>query len=236
VAISAIHDWLAARGTYSLGVQLLNLHGDPSPAQRFIFSLPESPVTRQRLVEALTTLNQAATVARTKHDAKAIADVAEVTPADHRAFQRTLSADPPTDLPPEALPLELRQLRRDLTKAHKELTFLRGLMVKTPDGSELRAIADKVIGLDDFNIRGWRQIEYWRETGNLYHEPDQPPKPTAEELDKANAMKRRQAIRTWLSQRKSTAKNPRPFTPEQMAAKTAELEQLDRLLNGPPES
>ena len=229
MAIAGIHDWLQSKGTFALGVQLLGQHGKLSKAEEFFFSLPESPVNRQRLVASLSKLSEAATSKQKARDKEVIAQVAVVSEYDRLAFERTLSSEPPTDLPVESLPVELRSLRKDMVSIHTEMTLLRGEMSRTPDGWELAAITKKILALDRHNVNGWRRIEYWRETGKFLD--DETPALVVE--DKAHALKRRNAVRVWLSQRSPDAVNPRSFTPEQHTAKKKELEELNTLIDGP---
>ncbi len=232
MAIAAIHDWLAARGTFSLGVELLKQHGSPTKSDLFIFSLPESPVTRQRLIDRLSKLNERATASLVAHESKAIAAVAEFSQADRKAFDRTLVAESATDPTPGSLPPELRELQRDLARVHREMMHLKGIILKTPDGSELQTLAEKLVELDERNAAGWRRIEYWRETGHVLQE-NVAPAPVV--LDIASAKLRRNALRVWFSQRSPKAKNPRPYTPEDWAAKENEMKELNRIIDGPGE-
>jgi|GEM_PF-3888352 hypothetical protein len=220
MAIASIQDWLRLKGPMSMGVELLKLHGKPTAADLFLFDQPESSFSRGRLERALRDLNDQAIHTIAAAPAPATPGPAEPLEHELAALKHSLRQEPPRDIPEEALPLELQPLRRQLKYMHQEMLMLRGMMVKVPDGSELRDIADKVVALHDEIRSGWRRIEYYRATGKLL--ADSPPATNTVEL-----MRELRAISVWLSQRKSGA---RKSTTEQIEAKQARKRVVEQLL------
>jgi hypothetical protein len=224
--ISVIHNWLVTRGPFDVGVALLKKYGDPTDAELLLFGMRESPFSREKLVAALRTVNDAAhapTIVKRRsspRDGQLI--TSREADIEENAFNRSLT-DPKDQVQEELLPADLRPLRRQLTEQWREYTFLRGTMVNLPAGMELRSTAGKVIHLRAQIRKGWRIIEHWRQTGHVVKVSEEV-KPN----DPVSLMKRKNALEVWLSQRRTGA---RKGTAEAIAAKQKELSEVKALLN-----
>lgn len=198
MAIAAIHHWLSVNGAFEAGVELLKLHGKPSSAELFLFGLGDSPAARFKLTQALRKLNDGAVEAVLAHHATA-QPTEQPSPSEERLLQLSAGRDVPSDLPEDVLPVSLRPLRRELKELHQEMTMKRGIMVKTPDGHELRDIASEVVSLQRRIKHGWHIIQFWRDTRKVLKR-DEP------SFDLGQMLTERQRLRVWLSQRRSGAR------------------------------
>lgn len=226
MAIAAIHSWLLADGPYDEGVRLLERYSALSSPARAFYALGESPAGRKRLRRQLQEINSGSDE-RVKHVHQATAAIAQAQQrapapeAEQRAFSSSTLPEPPADLSEDVLPEPLRPLRRKLTELHKQRLVLRGMLIKTPDGSELRELAENIVEISNEIRDGWRRIELWRATGTVMLQRSSLP-------DLAEAQQERQRIRTWISQRRSGG---RTCTPDQMQSKLARLAELDKLIH-----
>lgn len=206
------------------GVELLKEHGKPSATDLFLFDLPESPYAREKLRAALLGINGDA-----KKEVNAVRSrPARVAPVvqdriQEAAAARSLRGEPGTDLPEHSLPEKLRPRRRELVQWHNELKFLRGRLLATPNGMELRELADRIVSLRKKITAGWLVIETWRATGDVTLDPD----PAS---DHAALIKERLAIRVRLSEHKH---GKRVLNEAVLADKTQRLAAIDLILNGP---
>lgn len=230
MAISSIHDWLATRGPFKRGVELLKLHGDPDD-DYFLFSLPESPFSREKLVAALEEINLNAAPGQGVKRRPSPGDGRLITSReeDIETNAHLMSLVDPKELIAEGqLPQQLHPLRRELTSKWREKTFLRGTLVNMPDGMELKQTAATVARLGREIKAGWRIIEHWRQTGNIV-KVDERVVPN----DPVTLMKRKSRLEVWLSQHRPSQRKPIPTrnaTPEAIAAKEKELEEVKRLI------
>lgn len=228
MAISHIQSWLASRGPFAIGVDLLKKHGEPTEAELLLFGMKESPFSREKLEAALRAVNDAAAAPHIVKRRTSPRDGQLITSREadihENAFNRSL-ADPKDQVHEEQLPADLRPLRRQLTELWREYAFLRGTLVNLPAGMDLRSTAGKVIHLRAQMRKGWRIIEHWRQTGHVVNVSEEV-KPN----DPVSLMKRRKAIEVWLSQRNPNAPKPRFSSPEAIAAKRKELEEIKQLL------
>lgn len=225
MAIAAIHAWLLADGPYDQGLALLQRYGSLTAPEIAFYRLPESNAGRKRMRRQLQGLHDASDkrVDQVHVATAAIAQAQKPAPppeVEERAFSRSTLPEPPADLTEDQLPEELRPLRRNLTEKHKQRLVLRGMLIKTVDGMELRELAESIEEISKAIRDGWRRIELWRTTGTVMLQRTALP-------DLAEAQVERQRIRTWISQRKSGG---RRYTPQQMEAKTARLAELDKLI------
>lgn len=225
MAIAAILDWLNAKGTFSLGLELLRLHGSPSPTDLYLYQQGESLYTRGKLIRTLQEISARGVpreqAAENEHVPRASVAVDPVSDHEQRAFQTTLRSEPPRDIPAEALPVELQSIRRDLTTWHKEMTFLRGTMLRERDAQELRRIADAVVSLHEQIKRGWNRIEYFRSTGRVLVLAE---KPAANE---AELLRELRSLNVWISQRRHGV---RPCSPEELDQKEQRKAIVTKLL------
>lgn len=228
MAIAAINDWLGNRGAFTAGVLLLRAHGTLSKSEEFIFSLPESPVVRERLTTALRKINGAAAEQLAAAPLPAGLKEDETPEIQNNAFNRSIAKDVVLDFAPETMPPNLRKVVLEIRQAHKEMLVLKGIIINTPPGDELTRLAARAVELDHFNAAGWKQVEFWRATGRELHSTEK----AKATLDRADALKRRQALRTWFSQRKEGAPNRRSFTQEEWNIRQHELDQLNTMLDG----
>lgn len=219
MAIAAIHDWLRVRGTYALGLELLRMHGRPSAAELFLLQQGESPFSRQRMERRLRTVNDAA-IEAVSQVVTVSASPEVVPPHEEEALRLSLADKPPQDMPEEALPPQLQPLRRDLKQWHQEMLILRGMMMKTPDGQELRGIAEQVVELHERIRNGWRVIEYYRATGQVMGATPE------RKVDVVDLTRELRALGVWLSQRKTGARKSSPEQIDQRKARKVVVEQL----------
>lgn len=200
MAITTVSDWLRTRGNFALGVDLLKLHGTPSPAQLLLFAQGEDGFSRQVLETALRAVNEQSAAALPERKAvhPTHAQAPAVSPTEVRAFVRALDPDAGTDIKEHLLPAALRPLRTLLRDKHRSLVFLRGQLTRTPDGIELARIAGEIVRLRRELNAGWMEIEHWRATGRAF--------PRAEEtgtLDRDALKRRLNTVRVRLSEAKS---------------------------------
>lgn len=222
MAIAAIHDWLLVKGTFSLGLELLRVHGKPSATDQFLYSQGETPFSRRKLTIALQELNSRSDVAAA-NIVTPMGAAPHSAPQDYeeRAFHSSLRSEPSREVSVEVLPVELQDLRRDLTSWHKEMTFLRGTMIREREAHALRGIADEVVALHERIKRGWNRIEFYRATGRILEAAK---KPT---MNEAELLRELRSLNVWISQRKH---NVRTCTPEQMKEKEQRKEEVTKLL------
>ena len=226
MAISSIHDWLTRKGEFTHGVDLLKLHGAPTPAQLVLFGMAESTFSRAKLVEALRKVNDAAVVP-SAHRGKVQKPGPVIVPGDEvedRVHKRMLN-NANKDLPIELLPKELRPVRELLKQQWREFTYARGRMENIPDGMHLREAAEHVLDLRQKMRHGWWRIEHWHKTGSIVQTNAQ-----KEITNPVDLLRRERKLSTWLSQRKPGAKNQRRSTPEEFEAKKMELDQVRKLI------
>lgn len=220
MAIAAIHQWLSITGSFEAGLELLKLHGKPSSAELFLFSLGDTPAARLKLTQALRKLNEGAVEAVLAHQASAaLTHTTEApSPNEERLLHLSAGRDVPSDLPEDVLPASLRPLRRELKELHQEMTLKRGIMLKTGDGHELRDIASEIVSLQRRIKHGWHIIQFYRDTGKVLkrEEPS---------MDLAQLLTDRQRLRVWLSQRRSGA---RKSTPEAIRLKEEQLAAIEK--------
>jgi hypothetical protein len=222
VAIASITTWLRARGPFSEGVELLKLHGRPSPADLFIYGLGETSVSRERLTHALSHIHEVTVEATGAHTHSIKATV--VVSPEERAERRTTVDDKAQGVHEDQLPPELRDIRRQISADFRTLSFLRGKASNMPDGMELRQVAMEIADLHDKVRAGWLCIETWRDTGTVITF-----RPT-QEKDREELHKERASIRSQLSPTRIAA---RGTPPEKVEAWRKRLNELDTLLDGP---
>lgn len=228
MSIIAIQDWLNARGDHAAGVSLLRAHATLSRADEFFFSLPESPVLRDRLTSRLRAIIEEAVEQQSRQAAPKSRPMEEpLSPMQDAAFDRSVQAEPVIDFAPETAPASIRALVQRVRAAHKEMLLLKGLLLRTPDGPELTNIASRIVELDHYNAAGWKRIEFWRATGKEIVDAEA----ARATLDKADMVRRRQALRVWFSQRREGAKDRRSFTQEEWDTREAELKDIERKLH-----
>jgi hypothetical protein len=226
MAIANISTWLRNKGAFQDGVELLKLHGNPSPTDLFIFGLPESPMNRGKLEDALRRIDT-----KFVQSTIAAAPVSKTRPrdahdVDERALQRSLQP-PPDTLPELSLPMELRPLRRRLDRLWREKTLLRGSLLSLPNGPQLKATASKVKALGKEIRAGWVVIERWR-THGIIIDMDKAPA-----LDLVALHKKRDSLRVQLSNYKH---GKRKYTPDEVAAKQAALDDVIKLIEHGPQT
>lgn len=203
------------------GVALLKLHGNPSAADLFIYSLPETSVNRDRLTAQLRALNNVAeklVLKRQQNEPRG-----NRTPAEVRAIEaaetRARNTEPPGDLPVESLPEELRPLRRELTDIHATILYLKGRTSSLQDGMDLRRHAEEIVRLYKQSRKGWYVIETFRATGHILR-PDAPEKVEG----RVARLQRIRNLRVYLSPRRMAERNT---TETEAAALRKELKQLE---------
>lgn len=227
MAITAVHDWLTGRGPFVKGLELLKAHRDLTPSEAFLFVQRESPFARQKLVDALTRLNTAATervLSRPTPVGQAIKE--DVTTA--KAFERAIKNEAGTDVPETSLPLPLQPLRRQLRDMHRHMVFLRGTLLGTPDGMDLRHVAERIADLRRRINKGWRSIEEWRETG-VVALPEEGTRPTGHN----DLVRELNSLNVQLSKAKHGKSKAGP---DKVAAWEARKEAIKSILNGSPET
>jgi hypothetical protein len=222
MAIASIHTWLQSRGPFAAGVELLKLHGRPSAADLFIYSLGETSVSRERLTLALRAIHEVVVDAAGAQTAS-IRAVSVVSP-EERAERRTTVEDKAQGVGEQDLPLELRPIRRQISADFRLLSFLRGKASGMPDGMELQQLALEIAELHDKIRAGWLCIETFRDTGAIItFEPDK-------EKNREDLYKERASLRSQLSPARIAA---RGTTAEKVDAWRKRLKELDTLLDGP---
>lgn len=227
MAHSIIHDWLASRGAFAQGVELIKTYGKPSRADLVLYRMSESPFSREKLVRALKALNDAAIEeVLSASPAPPVTGTSITTPdagdsIEVKAYRRSLRK-PGSDIPEELLPVELRPLRRNIASWFREMMYTKGTIVNLPDGMDLKQAAGHLVGLRRKILNGWRVIEHFRATGALLNQ-----EVPGRVLNPVQLIKRQKAIGVWLSQRKH---GHRTATAEAIAAKEKELAEVNELL------
>lgn len=227
MAISTITSWLNSKGSFALGVDLLTLHGHPTPAQLFFFSCGEDGHSRNVLTAALRAVNERSTTV-IPAGPKAVVAPSPANKSTERAVRTAFKSDPGTDIPEHQLPEELRPLRRELRDLHRNMVFLRGRLTSVPDGPELGKVAGQIVHLREKINAGWIAIEYWRATGKPLAGGTAP-----QTVDRPLLMKERNTLRVRLSEIKHGKRKAPQDRIEAMKARKA---QLDRILNEPVEA
>lgn len=226
MAFADIQAWLRDKGAFARGVELLKLHGNPSPTDLFVFGLPESPMSRERLVDALKAIDKKVTervlraaIPNIKPRERDSEDLAE------RVLHRSLRK-PPENLPEQALPQELRPLRRDLDRKWREKILLKGSLPNLANGIDLRHTAEKIVLLGKEIRAGWEVIERWRTHGVILRTDKPEPVPVHKLVG------RRDSLRVQISRMKN---GKQKSTPDSLARKEAELADIMNLMkNGTP--
>jgi hypothetical protein len=221
MAFSDINTWLRNKGPFATGVELLKLYGTPSSTDLFVFSLPESSMSRERLEKALRAIDSK--VSKTVREAPAVNIQLRARDADdivERSFQRSLR-EPAKEIPEQALPQELRPLRKALDRMWREKLMLKGSLRHLPNGIDLRHTAEKIVDLGKSIRAGWEVIERWRTHGVILR-TDKPAPVPAHKL-----VGRRDSLRVQISRMKS---GKQKSTPETLARKEAELADIMKLL------
>lgn len=221
MAFVDIHNWLRDKGPFAAGVELLKLHGTPSSTDLFVFSLAESSMSRERLEKALRAIDAKAT--------KKVKDTPLPTPKERqrdaddiveRSFHRSLRK-PPENIPEQALPVELRPLRKALDRMWREKILLKGSLPSLPNGMDLRNTAEQIVELGKKIRAGWEVIERWRTHGVVLRTDQAAPVPVHQLVG------RRDSLRVQISRMKS---GKQKSTPETLARKEAELADILKLL------
>lgn len=219
MAITAISDWLRARGAYAEGVDLLKRYGHPSGALLFLLGTGETSESRKRLTEQLASLDRAA--ARSVSQPAARPAPAAVRTPREVAFYRANTSDGGRG--DEArLPQELQRTRDELMALHRHESYLRGQLVILPDGEQLTIVANKVVEVYNRKKAGWMRIEHWRATGEILPEKVEPPK------DGAALVLERNSLRVQLSKVKHGRTKP---DPERDAQRERRLKEIETKLN-----
>jgi hypothetical protein len=226
MAFQDIEQWLRSNGDFARGVELLKLHGNPSSTDLFVFGLPESPMSRERLTKALRALDKKVTdrvrnapLPQIKERQRDAEDLAE------RVLHRSLRK-PPENLPEEVLTAELRPLRRELDRKWREKIMLKGSLPTLPNGIELRHTASRIVQLGKEIRSGWEVIERWRMHSVVLRTDKPDPVPVHKLVG------RRDSLRVQISRMRN---GKQKSTPESLAAKEAELADIMNLMkNGAP--
>lgn len=225
MAIAAIHDWLATNGPMARGVELLKLHGNPTPADLFIYSLADTSVTRGDLRAELEAINARSNKQVAARDKSTV--VSKRLPDEVRALEaaesRARHTEPPNDLPAESLPEELRPLRRELTDIHATILYLKGRTSSIADGMDLRRHAEEIVALYKRARKGWQAIELYRATGHIMR-PESP-----EVLrDRFERVKRIRNLRVYLTPKRIAERNTTEAEVAQMRKELAQLEEAEQ--------
>jgi len=119
------------------------------------------------------------------------------------------------------MPEELRPVFREAKRLWRVRLIIRGSMLATPDGDELRRLADQAVTTGKAYRAKWAVINRWRNTGMVIR--TDLPKP----LPLAKLFKKRDSLRVSLSQYRN---GHRRATPEKIAAKESELQEILTLI------
>lgn len=221
MALADINTWLRNKGPFATGVELLKLHGSPSAADLFVFSLPESSMSRERLEKALRNLDAKVTErVKAPPHVKPLQRERDSHDITERAYHRSIR-EPAKELPEQALPEELRPLRRSLDRLWREKLLLKGSLSSLPNGMELRTAAEHITALGRSLRAGWEVIERWRTHGVILRTDQPAPVPVHKLIG------RRDSLRVQISRMKNGKQNS---TPEALARKEAELADIINLL------
>jgi hypothetical protein len=222
MAISSIHSWLTHNGSFSAGVSLLKLHGEPSSAQLFLFAQGETAYSRGVLTDVLREID-----ARASRPRPQSIDHAGRTPStalQERATKRSYTPRPFEDVREGDLPPALRQVRRELMEKHRNMSWMRSRLPLLPDGQVLRDHARSIVELRKEIQSGWARIEAFLATGIIVSPaPDPPP------LDAAALVRALNRLRVARSRAKK-----KPDNAAELAGIETELNKVQRQLDGAP--
>lgn len=141
-----------------------------------------------------------------------------------------------TELPevPEFRPVreipELFTLRKQIDKNYAELRGLHALMFGTPEGEELRELAEKVTRLGRNNEELWQRLHYTRDNGVDPMAAEPPPPPVMVDL---HLIEKKESIRKSLVKAKATARGQNPPKAKTLALidqRTRELAEINLLI------
>jgi hypothetical protein len=235
--ISVLRAWLDGRQPYAQGVELVRQH---SPAGQLVALLQqgENPFTRRKLraeLERLAAELQLATTQRlagqklaTRRPAGHV--LATTPPAGHvLATSRpqpghVLATTEHVATPEAPAAAELVALRAARLQGFKRASYLKSRLELMSTDQERYTAACEIRQLWRDNARSWDDEAYFLQYGFM-----PPPAPVAPGLDVTNialVTKRRNTLRTYVSGQRGT--------PEKKAAWSAELLELDRILDNEP--
>lgn len=222
--IADVHTWLTSHGSYAVGVELALRFADPSPADRLLFGLPETRVSRTRLVAVLTAVRDKLVEAERRKAARTPNRPAPRKPEEEEAHHIAIDPERQERISAEGAPPWIKDLLDHLRQQHKELIYLKTLRGTTPAGMELRRIMERIDRLDRKNLQGWARYRAWTAGFDSDHPTTLADEPKA--LNLASAIRRRNQLRVWFSQRRPGATKPRGYTAEQWAQNQKELQLL----------
>lgn len=231
MAIAEVRDWLNAKGHFGRGVELLKRYGTPDKVTLFVLGCGPTLHSRRVLEEQLqridaTMVEQAIAVIpeATKVAAPKPASAKEVE-LERRAQDRANGHDAKQNITEQELPPPLRPLRRQLSSLHTTRTFLKGQLLRVPDGAELRDLAMQIKEIRRKIKAGWIVIEAWRLTKVILQ-----PAKELEPMSDHEAWKRIGSLNTYISRVKQ---GKRVVTAEKLAQWQLEKEELTKRVNGP---
>ncbi len=227
MAITAVHDWLTVKGPFAKGLELLKAHRDLTSTEAFLFAQGDKPFPRQKLVDALTSLNKAATE-RVLARPTPLGQAMKEDVATARSFERAIKSEAGKDLPESSLPAALQPLRGQLRDMHRHLVHLRATLLGCPDGIELRNIAERIVDLRFRINSGWRVIEEWRATGVVAMPKEAPPPVGQNDL-----VRELNSLNVQLSKAKYGKSKAGP---DKVAIWEARKQAIKSILNGTPET